>query len=938
MNFFGICLEENEKYGMIEVSNINTYNFFIDIKNIWKTTTLEKYMFYSVGRFSFKFKTFYVADFAYMLDKMIANKRRYTALKTLLALKEQLATNTWWRDTFIEHPSRLDFKQLETMKFSLLPRQLEALHAYNDKVTKLHLNGYLLAAEVGTGKAQPLNSGIRTPTGWALMGAIKVGDSITAFDGTPTTVIGVHPQGYIDIVKVTFEDGRSTECSLDHLWDVSNYPLDCGISDFKTRETSFLITGMQQGATYYIPVIKPELHIDSTISNGYEAGYTLKEHNDESIEDIIMSFLNTSFEQKTKFLQGILNSAPFTYDHNGVCISSPNYDFIYTLQEFIWSMGGIAKLSSVYYDNASSYIHRVTFILPDTEELLNGLGKPIDKWLCPIKQENLKLRIVSIKYIGKKHAQCISIDHPSQLYITDDYIATHNSIMGCGLYACLKPDALVIVCPKHIVDSVWVDAINVQFHGKKTIYAANTGKPITKEHDVYIIHYEAIKIANDFFSKNKVKNSVIILDESHNLNDPSSQRTIQYLELCKTLKCKNIIHESGTPIKAIAKEAIPLLKAIDPYFTDKVEEGFKAIYGRSASLALEIVNNRLGLVSYKLPSSVVMGEAKPIRKELKVKLPKPEKFTIDFIKGELVNFRKERLAFYAKDADLHEKNYLDAIDYYKSTITNSEDKAAFSTYQNYIATMRKGYDNMSMGPLSQYCNLFEKNKIIPILPNELRIRFIQSKTIYKYVDLKIMGEFLGGVLGRRRAELHSEIIQHSGIDEIVKDAEKKTICFTDYIDTLLTAEKYFISKGFKPALVYAETNKDVNGIINKFRVDEDLNPLLATIKSMSTGVTLTIANVVIFLNLPFRSLDYDQALARVFRIGQDTQVYLYDLVLDTGEVPNLSTRMQDIMNWSADQVEMITDKTSIGYSIEDIISSDDFLNIKTVKKISAVDW
>jgi hypothetical protein len=36
-------------------------------------------------------------------------------------------------------------------------------------------------------------------------------------------------------------------------------------------------------------------------------------------------------------------------------------------------------------------------------------------------------RIENIEYAGKREAQCIAVDHPNQLYITDDFIVTHNT-------------------------------------------------------------------------------------------------------------------------------------------------------------------------------------------------------------------------------------------------------------------------------------------------------------------------------------------------------------------------------------------------------------------------------------------------------------------------------------------------------------------------------
>lgn len=36
-------------------------------------------------------------------------------------------------------------------------------------------------------------------------------------------------------------------------------------------------------------------------------------------------------------------------------------------------------------------------------------------------------RIVGIEYVGNKEAQCIQVDSPSQMYITDDFVVTHNT-------------------------------------------------------------------------------------------------------------------------------------------------------------------------------------------------------------------------------------------------------------------------------------------------------------------------------------------------------------------------------------------------------------------------------------------------------------------------------------------------------------------------------
>ena len=52
------------------------------------------------------------------------------------------------------------------------------------------------------------------------MGEIKVGDQIINPDGGYANVIGVFPQGVMDVYRVTFSDGSFTDCTEDHLWKV----------------------------------------------------------------------------------------------------------------------------------------------------------------------------------------------------------------------------------------------------------------------------------------------------------------------------------------------------------------------------------------------------------------------------------------------------------------------------------------------------------------------------------------------------------------------------------------------------------------------------------------------------------------------------------------------------------------------------------------------
>ncbi|HEX8253759.1 MAG TPA: replicative DNA helicase [Thermoanaerobaculia bacterium] len=79
----------------------------------------------------------------------------------------------------------------------------------------------ILAARPSMGKAQPLDSKVLTRRGWTCMGSLQIGDELASVDGAESRVVGVFPQGEREVYRVTFSDGRSAECCLEHLWRVS---------------------------------------------------------------------------------------------------------------------------------------------------------------------------------------------------------------------------------------------------------------------------------------------------------------------------------------------------------------------------------------------------------------------------------------------------------------------------------------------------------------------------------------------------------------------------------------------------------------------------------------------------------------------------------------------------------------------------------------------
>ncbi|MDQ6777779.1 MAG: PhoH family protein [Actinomycetota bacterium] len=70
------------------------------------------------------------------------------------------------------------------------------------------------------GRAQPLSSGVLTPSGFRPIGSLRIGDLVTGSNGHPTAVLGVYPQGRKPVFRLRTQDGASTLCCAEHLWHV----------------------------------------------------------------------------------------------------------------------------------------------------------------------------------------------------------------------------------------------------------------------------------------------------------------------------------------------------------------------------------------------------------------------------------------------------------------------------------------------------------------------------------------------------------------------------------------------------------------------------------------------------------------------------------------------------------------------------------------------
>lgn len=147
-----------------------------------------------------------------------------------------------------------------------------------EKLTKSPSAKITVELKPGTGKCNPYSMKIPTPTkqGWTYMGQLKVGDFVFDRRGKLTKITDIYEQGVQPIFKVTFQDGRYSLCTKEHLWTVRNgkhgawrtVMLQEMMDDFKAIVPSKVAEGREDPYRYkyFIPMCEPVQYPSQAVS------------------------------------------------------------------------------------------------------------------------------------------------------------------------------------------------------------------------------------------------------------------------------------------------------------------------------------------------------------------------------------------------------------------------------------------------------------------------------------------------------------------------------------------------------------------------------------------------------------------------------------------------------------------------------------------------
>lgn len=348
----------------------------------------------------------------------------------------------------------------------------------------------LIIAAPNVGKAVSLDCKILTPKGWVKNRDIKVGDQVIGFNGQPTTVLGVFPQGITKTYKVILADKREIICSPEHLWTVQSSHFKPSGDRVYTTEELYKISHTNNyknkislptysgnhGQDKHLPIhpyllgvligdgcltmtgltfCKPSDKVLSKLKTFIKNKITSNKNGDthyiwdskqekKYLKDIglcVKSYekfipqeyiIGTSKEQRKLLLDGLLDTNGYQRKSFNE-FSTTSEQLVKDVQQLAWSLGYDCRINrrmGSYRKNGIRKFTRYNYriIISNQRKKASTIIKDI------------------VPYI-EMETQCLAVSAPDSLFIIEDYVVTHNSLWGLTIAANLaKQGKQVLIC------------------------------------------------------------------------------------------------------------------------------------------------------------------------------------------------------------------------------------------------------------------------------------------------------------------------------------------------------------------------------------------------------------------------------------------------------------------------------------------------------------
>jgi hypothetical protein len=152
-------------------------------------------------------------------------------------------------------------------------------------------------------------------------------------------------------------------------------------------------------------------------------------------------------------LRGLMDTDGTATEHGPSVFTSVSRRLAEDVQFLVRSLGGLASIRPKV--TKSKLAHNVYVTLPK----LGLFGLALQRSRAGRLHGRCQERYVkSVVHVGKAAAQCISIAHPTRLYVTDDFVVTHNTLAAIMRRAALMGKKVLFVTERETnISDIWRD-------------------------------------------------------------------------------------------------------------------------------------------------------------------------------------------------------------------------------------------------------------------------------------------------------------------------------------------------------------------------------------------------------------------------------------------------------------------------------------------------
>lgn len=277
----------------------------------------------------------------------------------------------------------------------------------------------------------------------------------------------------------------------------------------------------------------------------------------------------SSIEQRLELLRGLLDTDGHIFkDGSHIEITLASKQLIEDLQFIIQSLGGIGRIKKkwILYNGERKLYYRMGVKLPP-QFIPFKMSRKVERYK-PVSKYLPARGISKIEYVGEQEAQCIAVDAPDHLYVTDNCIVTHNTLCSIGYAEMMGFKRVLVITPNSLKYNYYDEVVKFTRNSKPFIVKKKDNKYKQDEANYIIVNYDYFnskdfkKVLKKFDELNLGFIEAVVLDESHMIKNTQSNTYKNIKKLIKDIPSKVFL--SGTPAPNRTKELYTVLNLISP--------------------------------------------------------------------------------------------------------------------------------------------------------------------------------------------------------------------------------------------------------------------------------------------------------------------------------------------------------------------------------------